>query len=44
MNPNSKGVFFGLTLEHSRAHVIRAVMEGTVYALRDCLEILRNLK
>lgn len=43
MNPNAKGVFFGLTLQHERAHMVRSVMEGVTFALRDSLEILENI-
>jgi len=43
MNPQAKGVFFGLSLKHHRAHMIRAVMEGVVFALRDCLEVFEEL-
>ena len=43
MNPQAKGVFFGLSLKHHRAHLIRAVMEGAVFALRDCLEVFEEL-
>ena len=35
---DAKGVFFGLTYTHTRAHLIRAVMEGTAYALRHNIE------
>ncbi len=40
---NAKSVYFGLTLRHSKAHVIRATMEGITYAMRDSLEIIRAL-
>jgi len=43
MNPQAKGVFFGLNLKHHRAHLIRAIMEGVVFALRDCLEVFEEL-
>jgi len=43
MNPQARGVFFGLSLKHHRAHLIRAVMEGVVFALRDCLEVFKEL-
>jgi xylulokinase len=43
MNPQAKGVFFGLSLKHHRAHLIKAVMEGAVFALRDCLEVFEEL-
>jgi gluconokinase len=29
----AKGVYFGLSIQHSKAHLIRASMEGVVYAL-----------
>ncbi len=43
-DPEAKGVFFGLTIRHRKNHLIRAVMEGVAYGLRDSLEILRELK
>jgi len=42
-DPNARGVFMGLTLRHSKPHMIRAVLEGVAYGLRDSLELLRNL-
>ncbi len=42
-DPFAKGVFFGLTLRHTKAHLIRAVMEGVTYGLRDGLELLHGL-
>jgi len=44
MNPQARGVFFGLSLKHHRVHMIRAVMEGVVFALRDCLEVFEELE
>lgn len=38
-NPNACGVFFGLDYAKTRAHLIRAVMEGVAYALRHNLEV-----
>ena len=38
-DPYARGVFFGLTLRHTRAHMARAVLEGVVYGLRDMFEI-----
>jgi len=37
-DPYAKGVIFGLTLSHTRAHVFRALMEGAAYALRHNVE------
>lgn len=42
-DPNARGVFFGLTLRHSKAHLTRAVLEGVSYGLRDSLELMRDL-
>ena len=39
----ARGVFFGLSGIHTRAHLIRAVMEGVSYSLRDSIQILREM-
>ncbi len=38
-DPQAKGVFFGLGFDKTRAHLYRAVMEGTAFALRHNLEV-----
>ncbi len=38
----AKGVLFGLTLEHTRHHVIRALMEGTMLNLAIIMEALEE--
>ncbi len=40
-NGAARGVFHGLTLAHTRAHLFRAVLEGSAFALRDILEAMR---
>lgn len=40
LDPNCRGVFFGLSAVHTRAHMIRAVMEGVGYSLYDCVSVL----
>ncbi len=42
-NPNARGVFFGLSLRHERPHMIRAVLEGVAFGLRDSFEILESM-
>jgi len=42
-DPDARGCFIGLTLAHSRGHLIRAVMEGVTYSMRDSLEIIEGL-
>jgi xylulokinase len=41
-NGAARGVFYGLTLAHTRAHMTRALLEGSAYALRDILEAMRD--
>ena len=42
-NPNMRGAFAGLDLGHSKADLIRAVMEGVALGLRQALNELRKL-
>ena len=42
-DPNARGVFFGLTVRHGKAHTTRSVLEGVSYGLRDSLELMRGL-
>ena len=42
-DPFARGVWFGLTLRHKKMHLIRSVMEGVTFSLRDCLELMREL-
>ena len=41
-NGSARGVFYGLTLAHSKAHMTRALLEGSAFALRDILEAMRS--
>ncbi len=43
MNEHASGAFLGLTLEHDRFCMQRAVQEGVAFALKDCLQIIRGL-
>ncbi|MGI8825349.1 MAG: xylulokinase [Chloroflexota bacterium] len=40
---NARGVFFGLSPRHARAHLIRSILEGVSYALADSVDIMRDL-
>ncbi len=42
-DPNARGVYVGLSLRHGKAHLVRSVLEGVAFGLRDSLEILRDL-
>jgi len=39
-DPNARAQFFGLSQEHTQAHLVRAVYEGISLAMRDCYEHL----
>ena len=41
-NPLSRGVFFGLTLAHTRAHIYRSILEGVAYGTRNILDTIEN--
>lgn len=43
LDPDCRGVFFGLSAIHTKAHLLRAVMEGVSYSLADCNDILREM-
>jgi xylulokinase len=42
-DPFARGAFAGLSLSHDRGALVRAVLEGVAYGLRDSLELLRGL-
>lgn len=43
LDPDCRGVFFGLSAMHMRSDLLRAVMEGVAYSQRDSVEILRGM-
>jgi gluconokinase len=42
-NMNTRGVFFGLTLDHSMDHMIRALLEGVAFRLRSLAEVMDEI-
>ena len=40
---NSRGTLIGMTMDTSRADIVQAVLEGVAFALRDSLEVARDL-
>jgi len=42
-NPRARGIFAGLALGHTRAHLIRAILEGVSYEIRTNIEVMREL-
>ena len=41
-NGAARGVFYGLTLAHTRAHMTRSILEGSAFGLRDILEAMKD--
>lgn len=42
-NAKARGVFFGISTRHGKAHFVRSIMEGVTYELRDSMEIMKEL-
>ena len=42
-DPQARGAFVGLTLRHGKAHLVRSVLEGVSFGLRDSLELIKGL-
>lgn len=43
IDPNARASLIGLTASHTEAHVIRAILEGVAFSLRDSIEIYKEL-
>jgi xylulokinase len=43
LDATARGGWIGLTASHTRADLIRAVIEGVSYSQRDCLDIIEGL-
>ncbi len=44
LDPNARAALVGLTASHTRAHIVRAIIEGVAFSLRDTLTIFSELK
>jgi xylulokinase len=42
-DPKAKGAFLGLSLSHGRKELGRALVEGTVFAIRDIVEVMDSV-
>jgi xylulokinase len=42
-DPSARGAFTGLSLRHDRGALVRAVLEGVAFGLRDCLDVVRDV-
>jgi xylulokinase len=44
LDPNARAALVGLTASHTRAHVIRAILEGVAFSLKDSFTIFEEMK
>jgi xylulokinase len=44
LDPSARAAFVGLTASHTRAHLVRAILEGVAYSLKDTLMIFDEIK
>jgi xylulokinase len=42
-DPDAKGAWIGLTVRHGRPHMIRSLLEGATFAMRDSFELIREM-
>lgn len=43
LDPHARAALVGLTASHTRAHIIRAILEGVAFSLRDTLTIFAEM-
>jgi xylulokinase len=43
LDPNARAALVGLAADHTRAHVVRAILEGVAFSLKDSLTIFKQL-
>jgi xylulokinase len=44
LDPHARATLTGLTAGHTRAHIVRAILEGVAFSLRDTFEIFKEMK
>jgi xylulokinase len=44
LDPEARAAFVGITASHTRAHFVRAVLEGVAFSLRDTFSLFAELK
>jgi len=43
LDPNARAALVGLTANHTRAQIVRAILEGVAFSLRDTFEIFKEM-
>jgi xylulokinase len=44
LDSNARGALVGLTASHTRAHIVRAILEGVAFSLRDTFTLFGEMK
>jgi xylulokinase len=44
LDPNARGALVGITPSHHRAHILRAILEGVAFSLKDSFSIFEEMK
>jgi len=44
LDSSARGAFVGLTASHTRAHIVRAILEGVAFSLRDTFTLFTEMK
>jgi xylulokinase len=44
LDPNARGTLAGLAASHTRGHVVRAVLEGVAFSLKDTFSLFSEMK
>jgi xylulokinase len=44
LDPDARGALIGLTASHTRAHVVRAILEGVAFSLRETFTIFDEMR
>ncbi len=43
LDPNARGALIGLTASHTRAHIIRSILEGVAFSLKDSFTLFAEM-
>jgi xylulokinase len=43
LDPNARGALVGITPSHRRAHIVRAILEGVAFSLKDSFSIFEEM-
>lgn len=44
LDPNARGAMVGLTASHTRGHIVRSILEGVAFSLRDSFTLFAEMK